>query len=184
VNAAPPAVHVGFCATVWFGSGFFVFDSLIGVAAWWTDRERVWFLLGRERWLFPCRFNGTFSAQEPPLFDWLGFSAWVFVLGALLEFFEALFPGHGPGINLVAQLCWLLNAVSYIIDSRYRKKHMPMATAPVRRASSSTGEIEWVAVQDAYTKLEVSEDGHGAMGFSGLVAAEAATSTAPGHDHV
>ena len=51
----------------WWAAGVFVFDALIGLAAWYANRRRVELRLGRRRRV-----------------DWLGVSAALFLVGALL----------------------------------------------------------------------------------------------------
>ena len=59
--------RVGYCAMSWWAAGVFVFDALIGLAAWYANRRRVELRLGRRRRV-----------------DWLGVSAALFLVGALL----------------------------------------------------------------------------------------------------
>ena len=66
--------RLGYCAMSWWAAGVFVFDALIGLAAWYANRQRVELRLGRRRRV-----------------DWLGVSAALFLVGALLV---SLCPRH------------------------------------------------------------------------------------------
>jgi hypothetical protein len=96
---APAAREVGYCEAGWLAALTFLFDAAIGLAAWYANRLHVAHLLGgRKRSV-----------------DWLAVSATLFMVGAILEVADCV--AEDAALNFVAQLCWLLNGVAYLIDA-------------------------------------------------------------------
>ena len=81
------------------------FDRVLvvaGLAAWYADRPRVEAALVR-------------LGRPKRNVDWLAVSGLLFLLGALLEVVDCW--ANDAGLNLVAQLCWLMNGLVFVVDA-------------------------------------------------------------------
>ena len=127
------AIHtVGYCVAGWLAALMFVLDAAIGLAAWYANRYRMQLLLGRVRTM-----------------DWLGLSAGLFMLGAVLEVVDCAV--ENAGLNFVAQLCWLLNGFAYLVDAydtRELSRQICVPLMPPSRGqtcgSHQLSDIRWV----------------------------------------
>ena len=100
-------------AMSWLGALVFAIDALICIYAWRHyrhDVEEALAVPGGRR-LVPC---------TPPRFrrtEWLGWAAWLFLLGAVCEIADDFLPDpYSDYLELGTQVCWITDSVMYMLD--------------------------------------------------------------------
>ena len=130
----------------WLGALVFAIDALICIHAWRHYRDDVEEALAVPggRRLVPC---------APPRFrrtEWLGWAAWLFLLGAVCEILDDFMPDpYSDYLELGTQVCWITDSVMYMLDQGVMEAAAEERELPVLRiAASGKAKVEWKADAD------------------------------------